>query len=162
MICNDVFLGQRRTDHNKAVALGIYFRSRQAYAIMEHVFTMPSEMTLQRCVRGIPAVVGLSDSIFQLSAVKGEVLGKDGQWCVLTFDEMNLKTELAYDRVHDTLDGLVELLEKRPTPCNKALVLMARPTPCNEALVFMARRLTANWKQTLGFFFSRNAAGPPI
>ena len=92
------------------------------------------------------AVVGFSDSIFQLLVVKSEVLGKDGQCCVLTFDEMSLKTELAYDRVRDTLDGLVELPEKRPTPCN-------------EALVFMARGLTANWKQTLGFFFSRNAAG---
>ena len=107
---------------------------------------MPSESTLQRFVRGIPAVVGFSDSIFQLLVVKSEVLGKDGQCCVLTFDEMSLKTELAYDRVRDTLDGLVELPEKRPTPCN-------------EALVFMARGLTANWKQTLGFFFSRNAAG---
>ena len=66
-------------------------------------------------------------------------MGKDGQCCVLTFDEMSLKTELAYDCVRDTFDGSVELPEKRPTPCNEALVFMARPTPCNEALVFMAR-----------------------
>ena len=104
-------------------------------------------MTLQRFVRGIPVVVGFSDSIFQLSVVKSEVLWKDGQCCVLTFDEMSLMTGLSYDRVRDTLDGLVELPEKRPTPCNEALVFMA---------------LTANWKQTLGFFYSRKAARPPI
>ena len=92
VICNVLFLGQRWTDHNKAVALGIYFRSRQAYAIIEHVFTMPSESTLQRFVRGIPAVVGFSDSIFQLLVVKSEVLGKDGQCCVLTFDEISRRS----------------------------------------------------------------------
>ena len=70
------------------------------------------------------AVVGFSDSIFQLLVVKSEVLGKDGKCYVLTFDEMSLKTELEYDRVRDTLDGLVELPEKRPTPCNEALVFM--------------------------------------
>ena len=50
-----------------------------------------------------------------------------------------------YIRARDTVDGLVELPEKKP---------VAR----NEALVFMARGLTINWKQVLGVFFSRNAA----
>ena len=89
MICNFVFLGQRWTDHDKALALGIYFRNRHAYAILEHVLTMPSESTLQRFVRGKPAVVGFSDSIFQLLVVKSEVLGKDGAIITRTCDSLN-------------------------------------------------------------------------
>ena len=65
--------------------------------------------------------------------------------CVEVFDEMSLELELAYDSAHDAVEGLVELPEKRAMPCN-------------EALVFMLRGLAANWKQTLGFFFARNAA----
>ena len=89
MICNVVFMGQRWTDHNKAVALGIYFRSHQAYAIMEHEFTMTSESTLQRFVRGKRPVVGFSDSIFLMLVVKIEVLGKDGAIITRTYDSLN-------------------------------------------------------------------------
>ena len=89
MICNVVFMGQRWTDHNKVVALGIYFRSHQDYAIMEHEFTMTSESTLQRFVRGKRPVVGFSDSIFLMLVVKIEVLGKDGAIITRTYDSLN-------------------------------------------------------------------------
>ena len=50
---------------------------------------MPSESTLQRFVRGKRAVVGFSDSIFQLLVVKSEVPGKDGAIITRTYDSLN-------------------------------------------------------------------------
>ena len=87
-------VGQRWTDENKAVALGVYFRSRQAYSILTCIFTMPSASTLERFVRGVPTVVGFSDTIFELLEVKTEVMEASARCCVILFDEMSLKTEL--------------------------------------------------------------------
>ena len=83
---------------------------------------------------------------FQLLQIKSDAMDEGARYCVVMFDEMSLRMDLDYIRARDTVDGLVELPEKKPVACN-------------EALVFMVRGLTINWKQVLGFFFSRNAAG---
>ena len=93
-------------------------------------------------------MVGFSDNIFHLLEVKIRAMSISTKCCVVVFDEMSLKLELAYDGAHDSVEGLVELPDKQSVPCN-------------EALVFMVRGLAANWKQTLGFFFTRNAARTP-
>ena len=139
-------LGFRWTNEHKALALGIYFRSPSAYASMKKIFMMPSESTLQRFVRCVSTLVGFSDNTFQLLQIKSDAMDEASRYCVLMFDEMSLRMDLEYIRARDTVDGLVELPEKKPVACN-------------EALVFMVRGLTINWKQVLGFFFSRNAAG---
>ena len=90
MICA-IFVGHRWTDGDKAIALGVFFRSRQAYAILERVFIMPSVGTLNNFVRGIPTVVGAPDSILQLLEVKSNALGADSRYCIITFDEMSFK-----------------------------------------------------------------------
>ena len=51
----------------------------------------------------------------------------ESEWCcVIVFDEMSLKVDLSYNRARDTVDGLVELSQKRTVPCNEALVFMVR------------------------------------
>ena len=64
-----MFVGHRWTDANKAVALGVFFRSRQAYTVLATIFTMPSASTLTRFVRGVSTVVGFSETIFELLEV---------------------------------------------------------------------------------------------
>ena len=91
---------------------------------MEIVLKMPSVSTLNNFIRGIPTV-GFPDSI-QLLEVKSGALPANGRPCVITFDEMSLKTELCYDRASDSVTGLVELPEKRLKPRNQALVFMAK------------------------------------
>ena len=139
-------VGQRWTDENKAVALGVYFRNRQAYIVLATIFTMPSPSTLTRSVRGVSTVVEFSGTIFELLEVKNKSMKDSERCCVILFDEISLKVELSYGRARDTVDGLVELPQKKTVPCN-------------EALVFMVRGLTVRWKQTLGFFFAHNATG---
>ena len=59
---------------------------------------------------------------------------KDSERCsVILFDEMSLKVDLSYDRPRDTVDGLVELSQKRTLPCNEALVFMVRLDSAMEA-----------------------------
>ena len=58
-------------DANKAVALGVYFRSRQAYTVLATISTMPSPCTLTRFVRGVSTVVGFSETIFELLKLEG-------------------------------------------------------------------------------------------
>ena len=107
---------------------------------------MPSVSTLNNFIRGIPTTVGFPDSIFQLLEVKSGALPANDRHCVITFDEMSLKTELCYDRASDSVTGLVELPEKRLKPCN-------------QALVFMVKGVSIKWKQTVGFFYASNATG---
>ena len=135
-------VGQRWTDANTAVALRVFFRSRQAYTVLATIFTMLSASTLTRFVCGVSTVVGFSETIFELLEVKIKSMTDS----VIVFDEMSLKVDLSYDRARDTVDGLVELSQKRTLPCN-------------EALVSMVRGLMVRWKQTLSFFFAHNATG---
>ncbi|ESO96557.1 hypothetical protein LOTGIDRAFT_159976 [Lottia gigantea] len=58
-----VDIGFRWTVNEKAMALGIYFRSRKAYQTLCALFTMPSASTLNRYVRGIPSIPGVSSRI---------------------------------------------------------------------------------------------------
>ena len=139
-------LGCRWTDEEKVFALSIYYRSRQAYCLLRSTFSLPSQRTLQSFVGSIPASCGFMESVFQLMAEKVKVMEPTHRLCVVVFDEMSLRKELRYNPAADTVDGVVELPDRR----NEV---------CNQALVFMARGLAANWKQPLGFFFSSNAAG---
>ena len=71
-------------------------------------------------------MAGFSETIFELLEVKRKSM-KDSERCsVILFDEMSLKVDLSYDRARDTVDGLVELSQKRTLPCNEALVFMVR------------------------------------
>ena len=142
-----VNVGHRWNNHDKAIALALYFRSHQAYCVLNKLFSMPSASTLLRFVRGIRVTSGMSDSIFNLLEIKSKVMDDQSKCCVIVFDEMSLRQQLCYDRSRDTVDGLVEMPKKQAQPCN-------------EALVFMVRGLTVNWKQTIAFYFSRNVASP--
>ena len=115
--------------------------------MLNKLFSMPSASTLLRFVRGIRVTSGMSDSIFNLLEIKSKVLDDQSKCCVIFFDEMSLRQQLCYDRSRDTVDGLVEMPKKQAQPCN-------------EAHIFMVRGLTVNWKQTIAFNFSRNAASP--
>ena len=87
---------------NRAVALGIYFRNRQAYTVLATIFTMVSPSTMTRFVRGVSTVVGFSKTIFELLAVKSKSMKANERCCVTLLDEMSLKVE-----ARDIVDGMV-------------------------------------------------------
>ena len=127
-------------DANKAVALGVYFRSRQADTVLATIFTMPSPSTLTRFVCGVSTVVGFSETIFELLEVKSKSM-TDSEWCcIILFDEMS------YDRACDTVDGLLGVaLEEEGA--------MQRSPGVHGA------RLDGAMEADLGFFFAHNATG---
>ena len=88
---------------------------------------------------------GINTNTFRLLSIKTRSMTDLAKHRIVTFDEMSIKKELKYDPHHDEVDGLVHILERRPTACN-------------QALAFMVRGLASNWKQPLAYYFSENAA----
>lgn len=70
------------------------------------------------------------------------------KFCILSFDEMCLKSSVHYNEKIDQIIGFEQAynLEKNENP-----------KLATKALVFLARGLIRNWKQIIGFFFTSNS-----
>lgn len=68
--------------------------------------------------------------------------------CSLVFDEMSLDAALTYDDKKDTINGFVELNQKK----NKF---------ADHALVFMLRGAVYKWQQPIAFYYCEGATSGP-
>ena len=144
--CNRKAKGRRFTVQERTIAIGILFRGKQAYRLISELFIMPSVCSLYRYVRALPISPGINPAIINLMKTKVAMMDEPSRYCLVTFDEMALKSEFRYNAASDEVDGLVHLVHPEAKPAN-------------QALVFMARSLYSRWKQPVAFFFSENAAG---
>ena len=55
---------------------------------------------------------GFSDNFFRMLQKKAETMKESHRHCVVMFDEMSLKKELCYNKATDSVDGVVELLDR--------------------------------------------------
>jgi len=85
----------------------------------------------------------ISNDILKILNQKLSNMTEMEKLCVLTFDEMSVKTALRYDTVNDQFVGL----EDYGNGCRgKGLA--------NQALVVMIRSLTSKWKQAVGYYLA--------
>lgn len=66
--------------------------------------------------------------------------------CVLVWDEMRIKSQIAYDRRTDSLLGIHDLGNGR-----------RKLKPAKYALVFIVKGLNTNWEYPLSLYFSEEA-----
>lgn len=74
--------------------------------------------------------------------------------CILSFDELHIKTQLQYLSASGSVVGLENFgQEHPPRPAQK---------PASESLCFMVRSIAGKWKQMLGYFFSSSSTPSDI
>ena len=134
----------RWSDNDKLLALSIYYHGPKAYRFLSKIFRLPSIQSLRRWIRNLNMKPGFSTEISQILSKKFSRMTQMGKYCVLTFDEMSIKTALRYDSASDCFIGTEDYGSVGGR--GKGLA--------SQALVVMVHGLTNKWKQVLGYFLA--------
>ena len=137
--------GRRYTDENLMFALAIYYQGPRAYRFLRKRFFLPSPRLLRKRMEHIQTRSGFSDAIIAIMKEKLREAPAADKVCIITFDEMMLKTGLTYIRGDDMVEGFEDFGSLGRTS-----------RPADHALVFMARGMGRKWKQPV--FFSQRWA----
>ena len=143
--------GRRWSPKDKLFAMSVFYQSRKAYKLLQKIFILPSQRTLQRSLQKCNIYPGFSSSITDTLAVKVKHMSEQEKQCVLVFDEMALKTKFVYNRDRDCIDGFEDLG-----------VLGTTQYHCDHALVFMLRGVSVKWKQPVGYFLVNGSVKPAV
>lgn len=137
--------GSRYSDEFKQFALTLYLLGPKAYFKLSNIIRLPSRVTLSRITQKWNIYPGLNDFIFKIVDLKASVMPEKSRDCILTIDEMSLKSNLFYNITRDIITGFEALHNKRSTCI------------ATSALVLMVRGISYNWKQPIAYFFTRNS-----
>ena len=135
--------GRRYTEEELAHALALYFQGARAYRFLQKQFVLPSTRVLRKNMERIQLQPGFHDAVLSVLKEKFRNASKAEKMCVLSFDEMSVRSKLTYLRGSDTVEGYEDHGH-----------LGRRQVVANHALVFMVRGVTGRWKQAVGFFLS--------
>ena len=133
--------GHRYNSETKAFALTLYHLSGKAYRMISKLFCLPSKSALLKWVRRLHNKPGFTQSALYAIETKVKTLNAIGRLCIISFDEMSLKSNVFYQSNTDELIGLEDLGDGSKTDCL-----------ATSAIVFMARGLVENWKQPLAYY----------
>ena len=135
------------TNKMKMLCLTIHFHSPKAYQYLRKLLLLPCERTLQRCFEGVQLNPRIRETIIEASRRKVAGMSQLQKFCVVSFDEMAVKTALSYRRDVDYIEGFV--VHGDGDQCS--------PEYANPALVFMASGMLCKWKQSIGYVFSNSS-----
>ncbi|KAF0294127.1 Transposable element P transposase [Amphibalanus amphitrite] len=138
--------GRRYTDEELMYALAIYFQGPRAYRFLVKHFVLPSTRILRKNMQRVRLLPGFHDTVLCVLKEKFKSASETERLCVVSFDEMSVKTKMTYLRGEDMIEGTEDFGE-----------LGRSRDRADHALVFMVRGLTKKWKQSIGYFLS---AGP--
>jgi len=131
-----------RVQGYKLFAMSIFYQSRKAYKLLQKLFVLPFQRTLQRSLQKCNVYRGFNTRIMETLAVKAKHMTGLEKDCVLVFDEMALKTKLVYNKERDCVEGFEDFRFI--------------------ALVFMLRGISSKWKQPLGYFLVSGSVKPTV
>ena len=109
--------------------------------MISKLFCLPSKSALLKWVRRLHNKPGFTQSAIDAIETKVKTLNAIGRLCIISFDEMSLKSNVFYQSNTDELIGLEDLGDGSKTDCL-----------ATSAIVFMARGLVENWKQPLAYY----------
>jgi hypothetical protein len=132
--------GRRYSEDTKAFALSLYHVSGKAYRLLSKLFCLPSKRSLLRWVSVLPDKPGLTDEAMKVIEQKVKTMNESSKQCIITLDEMSIKSNLQYDPSKDQVIGV----EDDGVTKGKLLA--------NSALVFMLRGITETWKQPVAYY----------
>ena len=98
--------GRRYSNETKAFALTLYHLSGKAYRLVSKLFGLPSKSSLLKWVSKLPNVPGLTKTALDVIAKEVNTMSNEGKKCILSFDEMSLKSHVFYQCNTDELVGL--------------------------------------------------------
>ena len=140
--------GRRYTNKDKLFAFALHYQSPSAYRFCRKIFALPCERSLRRWLEKVRVQPGFNNTSFEILQRKAKTMSERDKVCVLTLDEMSLKSGLYYDLQKDIIEGMEDFGS-----------LGKSKNLATQALVFMVRGLACKWKQPVGYFLA-NAATP--
>jgi len=100
--------GRRFSYRMKIFCLGLYSQSPKAYRHLQEVLILPSTTTLETVKSGFRLKPGISDSIKRALTLRCSKMSEEQKNCIVSMDEMNIKTELSYRKEVDKIEGFVD------------------------------------------------------
>lgn len=135
--------GMRYPKEYKTLALTLYFFSPNAYKFMQSILHLPSTRCLRLMTEKWQCPPGPNELMFSSLKLKVSNVSEMQKFCVLSADEMSLKSFLFYSIFKDEIVGLH----------NTGTVQLK---PATSVLVFMIRSICGNWKQPITYYFTNS------
>jgi hypothetical protein len=129
--------GMRFTNDEKALALGLYFKSLTAYRFLRRTFHMTTERTPRSYIGVLHTGCGFRTEYVEALRKRVEAMCETEKFCIVTYDGMALKAKLQYEEHKDKIAGFVDLDEFGSAAGDVA----------KQALQFMVRGASTRWKQ---------------
>ena len=136
--------GRRFTIEEKIASLSIFKHSPKAYKFLRSIFILPAPQTLIKLIHKSKLKPGINKNIFTQLKKRSESIKNSEKLCVLLFDEVSLKVNVAYQGRRDEVAGFADNGVDRTAEY------------ADHALVFMIRGLLHNYKQPIYYTFSKN------
>ena len=138
--------GRRWNFEEKILALSLLKRSPKSYILLQTLFPLPSECTLQSLLNTIPFRTGINTPVFDALRHSLQKMYQKDRYCFLLFNEMSIRENVWFNQKFDCTEGFEDLGSQGRT-CNIA----------NHALLFMVRGLHWKWKQPVAYYLSRGS-----
>ena len=133
--------GHRYTNETKAFALSLYHLSGKAYKMISKLFCLPSKSSILKRVSRMPSCSGLTQPSIDVISSKVSMMSPVRKMCVISVDEISIKSHLAYDSSKDEVIGLEDYGDGIKSDCL-----------ATSAIVIMARGIVENWKQPVSYY----------
>lgn len=140
--------GQRYSNETKAFALSLYQLSGKAYKMISKLFCLPSKSSILKWVSKIPNHAGLNKSSIDVITSKVSTMSSTGKLCVISVDEISIKSHFTYDTSKDEIIGLEDFGNGEKTNCL-----------ATSAIVIMVRGIIENWKQPVAYYLVNESCG---
>ena len=128
---------------DKMFAMSIFHHSREVYDIFRKLFILPSKATILNTIQKSQIYAGFNNNIFAAFKQKVSTMVQTDKQCILTFDEMTIKSGLTYDPCLDNIEGFEDYG-----------IMWKNRFIANHELSFIIRGINRKWKQCIGYFLS--------
>ena len=133
---------RRYSDETKSFALSLYHLSGKSYKMVSKLLCLPSKSSILKWVSRMPNCTSLTQPSIDVIATKVEAMSSTAKMCVISMDEMSLKSHLFYECSKDKVIGLEDLGDgiNSDKLATSAIVLMARGLSMNHVAVKQPKR----------------------
>ncbi len=130
----------------KAFAISLYYKSPSCYRFLQTRYKLPAKSTINLWLSKLRFQEGFCENLLKLLKIRVQRLPPSDRHCVLIADEISLKKSVDFCASTDKVFGV----GKEESAAKEENFL-------NGAMVFMVAGLQAKWKQTVSYFFVKNA-----
>lgn len=141
--------GVRYSEKLKSLALRVYYCSPRAYREVQNIFRLPSVSLIKKWLQRIKIEEGFSPNVQTLLREKAQTLKLSERVVSVVVDEMTLRPNLTYHGKSkpDVILGFPTKLPDKD---------LQTDVSASSVLVVMVKGLVLGFKQSVGYFFSRN------